>query len=326
MPQGVVAVTGASGFVGSLLTRALAGAGWTVRAIVTSAVAADRLRALGHQVALGDVRDRRSLDAGLAGCRAAVHLVAILRESASETYDGINRQGAVNVANAVMTAGVDRLIHFSALGAGPSATRYLRSKWAGEQEVRDSGVRQVIFRPSFIMGPGGGAAEQFAQAVRFGPWYPLRLMLGRDRVLAAFANLMPVIPILGSGQTRFMPIDHRDLFTAVLQALERDDILGQTFELGGPDAVSYDQIMDSVTEVLRLRRWKLHIPCGVASIIVRIFRLLPNPPITPDEFETLLVDNVCDNTNAVQTFRLSLRPFAVSLRDALLSEAEELKS
>lgn len=317
MPQGVVAVVGASGFVGSLLTRALAGAGWTVRAIVPSAVAVDRLRALGYQVALADVRDRRSLDAGLAGCRAAVHLVAILRESGDETYDSVNRQGAGNVAEAIRIAGLDRLIHLSALGAGPSSTRYLRSKWAGEEEVRRSGARHVIFRPSFIMGPGGGSAEQFSAAVRFGPWYPLRLLLGGDSVFAAFANLTPVIPILGSGQARFMPVDHRDLFSAVLQALERDDVLGETFELGGPDVVTFDQIMDTVAEVLRLRRWKLHIPGGVASKIIRIFNLLPNPPITPDEYETLQVDNVCDNTNAVQTFRLSLRPFAMSLHDAL---------
>ncbi|MGH2427239.1 MAG: SDR family oxidoreductase, partial [bacterium] len=209
------------------------------------------------------------------------------------------------------------LIHLSALGAGPSSTRYLRSKWAGEEEVRRSGARHVIFRPSFIMGPGGGAAEQFSAAVRFGPWYPLRLMLGGDSVFAAFANLTPVIPVLGSGQARFMPVDHRDLFSAVLQALERDDVLGETFELGGPDVVTFDQIMDTVAEVLRLRRWKIHVPAGVASVMVRIFSLLPNPPITQEEFKTLLIDNVCDNTNAVQTFRLSLRPFAVSLHDAL---------
>jgi len=317
MPPGVVAVTGSSGFVGSLLMRVLADAGWTVRAIVPSAVAVDRLRALGYQVALADVRDRRSLDAGLAGCRAAIHLVAILRESGDATYDSVNRQGVGNVADAVTTAGVDRLIHLSVLGAGPSGTRYLRSKWAGEEEVRRSGVRYVIFRPSFIMGPGGGPAEQFAYAVMYGPWYPLRLVLGGDRVFAALANLTPVIPVLGSGQTRFMPVDHRDLFAAMLQALERDDVLGKTFELGGPDVVSYDQIMDTVAEVLGLRRWKFHIPTRVASVMVRNFGLLPNPPITQDEFETLLIDNVCDNTNAVQTFRLSLRPFAVSLRDAL---------
>lgn len=315
--NGIIAVTGASGFVGSLLTKVLVDAGWMVRGIVRSAVAVDRLRSLGYQAAKADVGDRRSLDAALAGCRAAIHLVAILRESGGATYESVNRLGARNVADAAKTAGVDRLVHLSALGAGPSSTRYLRSKWAGEEEVRRSGVRSVIFRPSLIMGPGGGAAAQFADAVRYGPWYPLRLVAGGDRLFAALANMTPVIPVLGSGQTHFMPVDHRDLFTTVLESLERDDVLGNTYEVGGSDVVSYDQIMDTVAEILRLRRWKLHIPTGVASVTVRTMGVLPNPPITHEEFETLLVDNVCDNTEAVRTFRLSLRPFAVSIRDAL---------
>jgi len=318
MSRGVVAVTGATGFVGSLLTSALVDAGWTVRAVVRSAVADDRLRALGQQAAKADIRDRRSLEAAFVGCRAAIHLVAILRESAEATYDSINRQGAGNVAEAAKTSGVDRLVHLSALGAGSSSTRYLRSKWEGEEEVRRSGARCVIFKPSFIMGPGGGSAEQFADIVRYGPWYPLRLLLGADRVFAGLAGMTPLIPVLGSGQARYMPVHHRDLFDAMLQSLERDDVLGKTFELGGPDVVSYDQIMDAVADVLRLRRWKVHIPAGVASVIVRTFSVLPNPPITHEEFKTLLIDNVCDNTNAVQTFRLSLHPFAASLRDALM--------
>ncbi|MBI2123285.1 MAG: NAD(P)H-binding protein [Armatimonadetes bacterium] len=315
--RGTIAVTGASGFIGTHLTRALRDAGWTVRALVRSTSELDRLRARGYEVALADVRDRPSLAAGLAGCLAAIHLVAIIRESGSATYESVNRQGTANVAAAAKTAGVDRLVHLSALGAGPSSTRYLASRWAGEEEVRRSGIRHVIFRPSFIMGPGGGAAQQFAAVVRYGPWYPFQLMAGGGRLFGSLAALTPVIPVLGSGRTRFMPVDRGDVFDAVLQSLERADVLGETFEIGGPDVVTYDQIMDAVARVLRLRRGKIHLPPAPAGMFVRLFKLLPNPPITLDEFETLLIDNVCDNTKVVRTFRLRLRPFVESLHEAL---------
>ena len=320
MARGIVAVTGASGFVGTPLIQALRDAGWAVRALVRSTDKLDRLRATGCEAALADVRDRPSLERALAGCAAAVHLVAILRESGGATYDSVNRQGSANVAAAAKTVGVDRLVFLSALGAGPSSTRYLRSKWAGEEEVRRSGIRHVIFRPSLIIGPNGGAARQFAGVVRYGPWYPLQLMLGGDRLFAALGGLAPVIPVLGSGRTHFMPVDRDDVFAAVLQSLERGDVLGETFEIGGPDVVTYDQIMDAVAGTLRLRRWKIHLPAAPAGMLVHLLSLLPNPPITRDEFQTLQIDNMCDNTKVVRTFDLRLRPFAESIRGALRNE------
>lgn len=312
-----VAVTGAAGFVGSYLVRALRSAGRQVRAVVRTTTVGAQLREMGCEIALADVRDRRSLEEAFVGCRAAVHLVAVLREAGAETFDAVNRQGAANAAEAARAQGLSRVVHLSALGAGPSSTRYLRSKWAGEEAVRGSGIPFVIFRPSFLIGPGGGAAEQFADVVRLGLWYPLKLLLGWDRPLAWMAGVVPVLPVLGSGQARFAPVWIGDLFAAVVQALERDDVLGQTYDIGGPDVVTYDDMMDATARVIRVRRWKLHIPGGPARAIVRLFGVMPDPPITMDELDTLLIDNVCDNTRVVRAFELSLRPFDAALHDAL---------
>ncbi len=114
-----------------------------------------------------------------------------------------------------------------------------------------------------------------------------------------------------------MPLDVRDLLAVVGQALRRDDVLGEVYELGGPHALTYDRLLDDVMAVLGLRRWKVHMPMSLARALVREFRYLPNPPITQDEFEALLVDNVCDNTKAVRTFGLTLRPFQDAMRYAL---------
>lgn len=317
----LVAVTGASGFVGSRLVRTLRRERVPVRAVVRSAKAAASLRALGCEVVLGDVQDRRSLGEVFAGCYAVVHLVAIIRETGTATYNAVNRQGTSNVLAAAQLQRVDRIVHLSALGAGPSSTRYLRSKWAGEEEVRHAGIRYSIFRPSYLIGSGGGVAAQFAELIRLGAWYPLDQLIGAKRLFNWLAHLIPVVPILGSGQYRSMPVHLDDVLDAVRQALDRDDVLGETFEIGGPDIVTYDEMMATVAEVLGVRRWAVHLPLPAARTIVRMFALLPNPPITRDEFESLLHDNVCDNTKVLQAFRLSLRPFRVAIVDALTGNA-----
>src|SRR5438309_1235583 len=195
---------------------------------------------------------------------------------------------------------------------GSHVVRMLRT---GGFEVR--AVVRPGARKRHVLGPSGGAAIQLAAVVRLGPWYPLYLLGVRARPLEVLAVLAPIVPVLGSGQYRSMPLDVRDLLAVVGQALRRDDVLGEVYELGGPHALTYDGLLDDVMAVLGLRRWKVHMPMSLARALVREFRYLPNPPITQDEFEALLVDNVCDNTKAVRTFGLTLKPFRDAMRYAL---------
>jgi nucleoside-diphosphate-sugar epimerase len=321
-PQaGRVAVTGPTGFVGIEVVRRLRRDRIAVRAIVRpgtgKTAALEAMEALGCEIAYADVRDRRELTAAMSGSTAVVHLVAIIRERGSATFEGVNQQGTANVVRVARAAGARRLVHVSALGAGPGGTRYLRSKWAGEEEVRRGNMPFVILRPSFIIGPGGGAARQIADAVRFGPWYPYRLLGVSEEWLRRLAWALPFVPILGTGRYRSTPVDLRDVVEVVAQALERDDILNQAFDLGGPEVLTYNQLVDGVARALRVRRLKFRLPLPAARAIIRLFSHMRNPPITQDEFAALLLDNVCDATVAVRTFRLQPRPFAEAIRYAL---------
>ncbi len=315
--EGLVAITGASGFVGSHLIPALRSAGFPLRAVVRRTADAAQLRAQGCEVALADVRDPASLEAAFAGCRAVVHLVALLRERAGGTFEAVNHAGAAHVAAAARACGVDRLVHLSVLGAGSSGSRYLRSKGQGDEAIRAGGVPYVIFRSSFIIGSGGGAAAQFADLVRLGPWYPIKQMTGWEGPLAALAAVTPVVPVMGSGDYRSMPVAVDDLMEAMAASLRRDDVLGRTFEIGGPQAVTFNDLLDAVAAVLAVRRWKLHLPLPLARALVWTMAVLPNPPITRDELDSLLIDNVCDNTEVTRTFGLTLAPLASALRQAL---------
>jgi len=317
--QRPVAVTGAGGFVGRRLIQHLRAQRRAVRGIVRSPQDASAVRDAGCEVAVADVRDPTSLRRAFAGTQAVVHLVAIIRERGAETFDAVNHGGAVVAATAAREAGVDRFVHLSALGAAPAATRYLQSKWQGEEAVRAAGLPFVIFRPSLLIGPGGGAAAQFADVVRFGPWYPLVLLLGLRRIFAGFAAVTPIVPVLGSGGYRSMPVALDDVLRAVIAAIDRPDLAGRTFEIGGPQVLTYNEIMETTARVLGLRRRRLHLSLWAARTIVRLFALLPSPPITEDERQALFEDNLCDNTEALHAFDLRLQPFETALREALRS-------
>jgi uncharacterized protein YbjT (DUF2867 family) len=312
-----VAVTGADGFVGRRLLERFREDGYVVRGVVRSPRGADALRAAGYDAVLADVRDPNALRAAFVGARAAVHLMAILRERRGQTFDAVNRDGAAHAAAAARQAGMARFVHLSALGAGPDASRYLRSKWAGEEAVRAAGVPFVVFRPSIMIGRGGGAAAQFADVVRFGPWYPFVLALGARGPFAPLAEVVPVLPVLGSGTYRSMPVALDDVLPALVAAVNRPDVAGQTFELGGPEVLTYNEIMDTTARVLGLRRRRVHLPPVAVRALVRAFAVLPNPPITHDEAQALFEENLCDNTLVLRTFGLRLRPFEAAMREAL---------
>src|SRR5437870_11869352 len=206
MAERVVAVTGAAGFIGSHVVRMLRTEGFEVRAVVRPGTKGGQrlatVQGLGCTVTYADVAEPGALERALDGCAAVVHLVAIIRERVGATFDLVNRRGAAEVAAAAKVSGVGRIVHLSALGAGPEAPRYLQSKWMGEEAIRRSGVPSVIIRPAFVIGPGGGAAVQFAAVVRLGPWYPLYLLGVPARPLELLAVLAPIVPVLGSGQYR----------------------------------------------------------------------------------------------------------------------------
>src|SRR5256712_5453594 len=203
---GRVAVTGAAGFIGSHLVRMLRGEGIDVRAVIRPGTKKNlrmaAIQGLGCTVAYADVGDVGALERAFDGCAAVVHLVAIIRERVGATFDLVNRRGAAEVAAAARVSGVKRIVHLSALGAGPEAPRYLQSKWAGEEAIRHGGVPSVIVRPSFVIGPGGGAPAQFAAVVRLGPPDPVPLLRGPRRAPAVPALPTPLVPPLLSPEDR----------------------------------------------------------------------------------------------------------------------------
>jgi uncharacterized protein YbjT (DUF2867 family) len=292
----VILVTGGSGFVGGHVVHELRGRDLPVRCLVRDPRKASKLEAWGCELVRGDMTDAASLRGAVEGVETVVHLVAI-RQGRERDFEQIMVEGTRTLLAAVKEARVARLVHMSALGASEQTkdlVPYYRAKWAAEELVRAAGVPYVIFRPSFVFGPDGGILPTFAK----------------------LARLAPVTPIVGSGRQRIQPIWAGDVATYFADAVQRDDVAGRLFELGGPDAVTWDEFWQRLKRVLGLRRPSVHVPIGLMRANALVTERLPgNVPLTRDLLKMLEHgDNVVSSDEAVRTFQLPLVPLDEQLR------------
>jgi uncharacterized protein YbjT (DUF2867 family) len=292
-----ILVTGGTGFVGSRIVHALRAEDHDVRALVRTPAAADRVKAWGVEPVLGDVSDAPSLSAALAGCTHVVHLVAIIK-GRPEDFQRVMTGGTQAMVAAAREAGVGRFILMSALGTSePTAETvpYFRAKWAMEQAVATSGLDHTIFRPSFVFGRGG-ALPTFIKQVRYSP----------------------LVTVLGEGRQRSQPIWVDDVAAYFTSALDDPRASGQTFELGGPDIVNWNELYQLIAKVLGKRRRLVHVPFPLAAAGARATQRLPGAPVSADQVKMLQgADNVVSNDAARETFGLGLITLEEQIRRSI---------
>jgi uncharacterized protein YbjT (DUF2867 family) len=269
------AVLGGSGFIGRYVVQRLAARGDVVPVACRHAEEAKFLMTHGNvgQIAAVGVAidDEQLLPAFLAGSDGLVNCVGILRESGAQTFERVHHLGPARMARLAREAGVERLVHISAIGADSrSPSAYARTKAAGEAAVRDAFPTATILRPSVVFGP----EDQFFN--RF----------------AAIAMISPFLPLIGGGRTRFQPVYVGDVADAVLKCLEDPATAGRTYELGGPKIYTMRELLELLLAEIRRKRILLDLPFGLAQFQARLMSILPSPPLTPDQVELLKRDNV----------------------------------
>jgi NADH dehydrogenase len=292
-----ILVTGATGFIGPHVAHALRSRETPVRALVRNPSRGTRLSPWGVELATGDVTDPASLRSACDGVDAVVHLVAIIRGRPAD-FERVMVQGTRNVIAAAQEAGVRRFVLASALGLDErtkDAVPYFAAKWEMERAVRDSGVEHVIFRPSFVFGRDGGVLPTFVRLARFAP----------------------VTPIIGPGTQKLQPIWVEDLAEHYAVAVTDQAAANRTFELGGPDAVTWNEFWERLKRTLGARRPSVHIPFRAMRFQATLTERLPGAPVTRDQLTMLeLGDNVVTDKSAVETFKLPLVPLDEQLRRA----------
>lgn len=288
-------LTGGTGYVGGAVASELARRGHAIRALVRSPGSAQELRERGAELVPGDITRPESLAGAAEGCDAAIHLVGIIREKGRYTFESVHVQGTAHVLEAARSAGVRKFVQMSALGAKPQGTAYQRTKFEGEERVRRSGLPHAILRPSIIFGRGSPVVRMWLRMVRWSP----------------------VVPVLGDGRYRLQLVYVGDVAAAFVRAAEREDLQG-TFEVAGPEKLTYDETLEAVADAMgkRIRTW--HIPLGVVWPAVRGAAALRLPaPITPLELQMLLEENVAEGegNDLRQVFGVEPRSFQGWLRE-----------
>ena len=275
-------LTGSTGFVGKRILQDLLENNYQVRCLARkgseqkiSHYKDPVLVKTGIDIVNGDVTDAASLDGKLEGCDAVINLVGIIREFRGKgiTFEKLHYEGTANLVRAARSQRVMRFIQMSALGARPDGkTQYQQTKFRAEECVRISGLDYTIFRPSIIFGPG-------------------------DKFVNLFANMLKVqqfVPVVGNGRYQMQPVSVENVSMGFVKSIERKDAAGKTFEVGGHERIEFNQIIDTIGEVICAPPHKIHVPVFIMNTMAEMLDWLSSFPVTRDQITMLLEGNVCD--------------------------------
>ena len=285
-----VLVTGATGFLGRHVVQHLLETNHEVRVMVRSPGSESVLQTPPTDVCYGNVTDPDALAEACRGISEVIHLVAVIR-GGSRQFDAINRQGTANVVAAAREAGsVRRFVHLSAVGAANvPRLRYLHSKWLGEQEVVNGGLPYAIIRPSLIFGPG----DEFTNAI------------------AALVRSLPITPVIGSGNNRLQPIHVEDVARCVTLSLSGNIRGNRIVEIGGPEQLSYNEIIRTVARVMGRRRLLVNVPLWKMRLPIALMEMLtPRAPINRAMLQLITLRNVAEPDSVERVFGFRPRTFA----------------
>ena len=269
----LIFLAGGTGFVGGHVRQALLAKGHSIRLLVHK-------RSIGNEPAVQEVEGDATLLPSFAdavkGCDATINLIGIIREFPRRniTFQRLHVEATRNIISAARTAGVQRHLQMSALGTNAdSSSGYFRSKFQAEEEVRGAGLDYTIFRPSIIFGP----KDDFVNK------------------LAGYLRIFPAMPVIGDGEYKMQPIAADDVARCFVEALDKPQTIGQTYELCGLDRMSYNELLDSIGRVIGKHKvLKAKSPLGLMRLIVPVLQDLPFFPITSDQIAMLVQGNVCD--------------------------------
>lgn len=299
-------MTGATGFVGRHVCRALLAAGHSVVGLARSEPPAGSPGYVeGVTYRRGDVRDPADrLVGSMEGCQAVVHLVGIIAEvrTQGQTFEAVHVAGTRHVVEAAQKAGAarERFVYVSAVGADLEArSEYSRTKAVAERAVEESGLPYTILRPSIVLGPDADFLEQIEGLIRKPPGSPFPL---------------PFVPVPGRGTNLFQPVYIDDLARCVVAAVSSGEETRGLFEIGGADQVSFNALIESVQRHLGVTKRLLHVPVPLLWAAAAVLEaVLPRPPVTTDQLINLGRDNVCDNGPVRAAFGVDPLPFENAL-------------
>lgn len=291
----MILVTGGSGLVGSRVVQGLLDSQQQVRVLTRGGSdwahnPLPHFRRAGVDIITADIRDQNKVATAVAGCRGIINIAAQMR-GADREIESVNVEGLVNLVALAATAGIQRFIHVSCLGATQfSTSKYLQSKWQGEMMVRTSNSYWTIFRPSLIFGPGShlGAALDF------------------------WATRFPVLPVMGSGLNRIQPVSADDVAACIVQSLYNRDTVQQSYDLVGPETYNLTELLEMVATATNDGRPKptVKLPINLSFALARIMaKLNPRAPVSEDLMKVITTEFVGDPEPMQSRFQVAMTSY-----------------
>ena len=273
--QKIIAIFGAGGFLGKHLMLELTKLDYRVKVATRNPYLKGYLKPLGSpgQIELfkTNIFDQESVKQVLKNCDLAINLVGILYETRKQKFNQIHSQFPHLLSNLCNELGTKNLIHVSALGVRERHTsQYMQSKLQGEKNIQDNFKSSVILRPSVVFGPEDKFFNTFASIAQFSP----------------------VLPLIGGGKTKFVPIYVGDVAKAVVKTLDLNNSEPEIYELGGPKNYSFKELMEILLIEIKKKRFLIPIPFGMAKFQSYFLQMMSNPLLTPDQVEMLKHNNL----------------------------------
>ena len=293
MGEKIIAIAGGSGFIGRAIARRLAAIPALRLRVFTRDPEAARRRASSAalEFARADVTDPGSLKSAVAGAHAIVNAVQfdgypIENPARGMTFERIDYGGTVTLLEAARSASVERLVYISGAAADESSSHPgFRAKGRAERAIRESGIGFTILRPSLVYGPEDKVVNGFARLLKFAP----------------------VLAVPGTGRQKVQPVLVDDVAACVALALRGRGRNG-TFDIGGPDLITFDELIRLIMKITGRRRPILHIPEALMRAAGAIAEQLPRPLLSRDAATFVTADNACDIAPLVAEFGIKLTP------------------
>lgn len=267
-------ITGATGFVGREICRQLLSDGHSLTILARSKSRIpyflENERVKFH---IGDVTVAASLEGALKDHDAVIHLVGIIREIPEKniTFKRLHLDATNNIIKVAINAEVFRFLHMSALGVGPKAKgAYFETKWLAEESLRASGLHSTIFRPSLIYGAGDKFTNMIADMIR----------------------KFRIFPLFDGGMNRMQPIAVEDVAMGFSMALMVGNSIGRIYEVGGPETLRFKEIVKIIGQAIGINPLTPAIPVKFIKPIVKRLETMKWFPITTNQLEMLLTDNI----------------------------------
>jgi uncharacterized protein YbjT (DUF2867 family) len=297
----MILVAGGSGFIGSAVVKRLKQEGLDV-AVMTAHPERSRTRIekLGARLVVGDVQRPESLAPAVRGAEVVVQVLTfptypVEKPRRGFTFEEFDHRGTERLVAASASTGVRRYVYCSGVEADPDSPKaWYRAKWFGEESVRAAGIGHAIIRPSWVYGPGDIALNKFV----------------------AFHRWLPFVPVVGDGSQRLQPVFVDDVGEALARAAVPDGPSG-TYEIGGPEVMTMNQVLQTMMHVRGKQKPLVHFPPWMPKLAGLFLQVLPRPPLSPGAIDLATADAVADTGPLLEAFGLELTPLRAGLETYL---------